>query len=94
MKSVVRTNQMSCLSVLVLVGVSIFGMRCYAAAPNILFIVSDDHGWETCRPTGTILKYIFQRWMLWHVLAYGFRITTLFRFVVLLGHACLPTVLN
>ena len=36
---------MSCLSVLVLVGVSIFGMRCYAAAPNILFIVSDDHGW-------------------------------------------------
>ncbi len=45
MKSVVRTNQMSFLSVLVLVGVSIFGMRCYAAAPNILFIVSDDHGW-------------------------------------------------
>ena len=36
---------MSFLSVLVLVGVSIFGMRCYAAAPNILFIVSDDHGW-------------------------------------------------
>ena len=28
--------------------------------------------------------------MLWHVVAYGFRITTLFRFVVLLGHACLP----
>ena len=45
MKSVVRTKQMSFLSVLVLVGVSIFGMRCYAAAPNILFIVSDDHGW-------------------------------------------------
>ena len=45
MKSVVRTNQMLFLSVLVLVGVSIFGMRCYAAAPNILFIVSDDHGW-------------------------------------------------
>ena len=45
MKSVVRTNQKSFLSVLVLVGVSIFGMRCYAAAPNILFIVSDDHGW-------------------------------------------------
>ena len=45
MKSVVTTNQMSFLSVLVLVGVSIFGMRCYAAAPNILFIVSDDHGW-------------------------------------------------
>ena len=45
MKSAVRTNQMSFLSVLVLVGVSIFGMRCYAAAPNILFIVSDDHGW-------------------------------------------------
>ena len=45
MKSVVRTKRMSCLSVLVLVGVSIFGMRCYAAAPNILFIVSDDHGW-------------------------------------------------
>ena len=36
---------MSFLSVLVLVGVSISGMRCYAAAPNILFIVSDDHGW-------------------------------------------------
>ena len=36
---------MSFLSVLVLVGVSIFGLRCYAAAPNILFIVSDDHGW-------------------------------------------------
>ena len=36
---------MSFLSVLVLVGASIFGMRCYAAAPNILFIVSDDHGW-------------------------------------------------
>ena len=36
---------MSFLSVLVLVGGSIFGMRCYAAAPNILFIVSDDHGW-------------------------------------------------
>ena len=33
------------MSVLVLVGVSIFGMRCFAAAPNILFIVSDDHGW-------------------------------------------------
>ena len=45
MKSVVRTKRMSFLSVLVLVGVSIFGMRCYAAAPNILFIVSDDHGW-------------------------------------------------
>ena len=45
MKSVVRTKQMSFLSVLVLVGGSIFGMRCYAAAPNILFIVSDDHGW-------------------------------------------------
>ena len=30
---------------LVLVGASIFGMRCFAAAPNILFIVSDDHGW-------------------------------------------------
>ena len=36
---------MSFLSVLVLVGVSVFGMRCSAAAPNILFIVSDDHGW-------------------------------------------------
>ena len=45
MKSAVGTKQMSFLSVLVLVGVSIFGMRCYAAAPNILFIVSDDHGW-------------------------------------------------
>ena len=45
MKSVVRTKRMSFLSVLVLVGVSVFGMRCSAAAPNILFIVSDDHGW-------------------------------------------------
>jgi len=31
--------------VLVLVGVVLFGMQCSAAAPNILFIVSDDHGW-------------------------------------------------
>ena len=45
MKSVVRTNQKSFLSVILLVGASIFGVRCYAAAPNILFIVSDDHGW-------------------------------------------------
>ena len=45
MKSVVRTKKMSFLSVLILAGASIFGMRCYAAAPNILFIVSDDHGW-------------------------------------------------
>ena len=30
---------------LVLVGASLFGMRCFAATPNILFIVSDDHGW-------------------------------------------------
>ena len=45
MKSVVITKRISFLSVLVLVGVSIFGMRCSAAAPNILFIVSDDHGW-------------------------------------------------
>ncbi len=45
MKSVVRTKRMLFLSVLVLVGVSVFGMRCSAAAPNILFIVSDDHGW-------------------------------------------------
>ena len=45
MKSVVRTKRMSFLSVLVLFGASIFGMRCFAAAPNILFIVSDDHGW-------------------------------------------------
>jgi arylsulfatase A-like enzyme len=45
MKSVVRTKRISFLSVLILAGASIFGMRCYAAAPNILFIVSDDHGW-------------------------------------------------
>ena len=45
MKSVVITKRISFLSVLVLVGASIFGMRCFAAAPNILFIVSDDHGW-------------------------------------------------
>ena len=45
MKSVVRTNQMSFLSVLILVGTTLFGMQCSAAAPNILFIVSDDHGW-------------------------------------------------
>jgi len=31
--------------VLVLVGASLFGIRCFAATPNILFIVSDDHGW-------------------------------------------------
>ena len=30
---------------LVLVGASLLGMRCFAATPNILFIVSDDHGW-------------------------------------------------
>ena len=30
---------------LVLVGATLFGMQCSAAAPNILFIVSDDHGW-------------------------------------------------
>ncbi len=36
---------MSFLSVFVLVGASIFGIRCFAATPNILFIVSDDHGW-------------------------------------------------
>ena len=45
MKSVVRTNQKSFLSVLVLVGATLFGMQCSAATPNILFIVSDDHGW-------------------------------------------------
>ena len=45
MKSVVRTNQKSFLSVLILVGATLFGMQCSAAAPNILFIVSDDHGW-------------------------------------------------
>ena len=45
MKSVVRTNQKSFLSVLVLVGTTLFGMQCSAATPNILFIVSDDHGW-------------------------------------------------
>ena len=39
------TKRISFLSVLVLVGASIFGMRCFAVAPNILFIVSDDHGW-------------------------------------------------
>ena len=81
---------MSFLSVLVLVGVSIFGMRCYAAAPNILFIVSDDHGWgdlpsnwddtEVHLPTLDALARSGVR----------FPITTLFRFVVLLGHACLP----
>ena len=36
---------MSFLSVLVLFGATLFGMQCSAAAPNILFIVSDDHGW-------------------------------------------------
>ena len=36
---------MSFLSVLILVGATLFGMQCSAAAPNILFIVSDDHGW-------------------------------------------------
>ena len=30
---------------LVLFGATLFGMQCSAAAPNILFIVSDDHGW-------------------------------------------------
>ena len=45
MKSFVLTKRISFLSVLVLVGASLFGMRCFAATPNILFIVSDDHGW-------------------------------------------------
>ena len=45
MKSVVITKRISFLSVLVLVGATFFGMQCSAAAPNILFIVSDDHGW-------------------------------------------------
>ena len=45
MKSVVITKHISFLGVLVLVGVVLFGMQCSAAAPNILFIVSDDHGW-------------------------------------------------
>ena len=45
MESVVIAKRISFFSVLVLVGASIFGMRCSAAAPNILFIVSDDHGW-------------------------------------------------
>ena len=45
MKSVVITKRMSFLSVLILVGATLFGMQCSAAAPNILFIVSDDHGW-------------------------------------------------
>jgi len=44
-ESVVIAKRISFFSVLVLVGASIFGMRCSAAAPNILFIVSDDHGW-------------------------------------------------
>ena len=45
MTSFLITKRISFLSVLVLVGASIFGMRCFAVAPNILFIVSDDHGW-------------------------------------------------
>ena len=45
MKSFVLTKRILFLSVLVLVGASLFGMRCFAATPNILFIVSDDHGW-------------------------------------------------
>lgn len=45
MKSPVRTKCIPFLSVLVLVGASIFGLSCFAATPNILFIVSDDHGW-------------------------------------------------
>ena len=45
MKSIGITKHMSFLSVFVLVGASIFGIRCFAATPNILFIVSDDHGW-------------------------------------------------
>ena len=45
MKSLVITKRISFLSVLVLVGATLFGMQCSAAAPNILFIVSDDHGW-------------------------------------------------
>jgi arylsulfatase A-like enzyme len=39
------TKRISILGVLVLVGATLFGMQCSAAAPNILFIVSDDHGW-------------------------------------------------
>lgn len=45
MESVVIAKRISFLSVLVLVGATLFGMQCSAAAPNILFIVSDDHGW-------------------------------------------------
>ena len=45
MKSLVITKRISFLSVLVLVGATLFGMQCSAATPNILFIVSDDHGW-------------------------------------------------
>ena len=45
MTSFLITKRISFLSVLVLVGASLFGMRCFAATPNILFIVSDDHGW-------------------------------------------------
>ncbi|MEO1990939.1 MAG: sulfatase-like hydrolase/transferase [Pirellulales bacterium] len=45
MKSLIITKRMLCLGVLVLLGTNISGMWCFAAAPNILFIVSDDHGW-------------------------------------------------
>lgn len=33
--------------------------------PNTLFIVSDDHGWEICRPIGTKPRCDFRRWKLW-----------------------------
>ena len=45
MKSLIITTRVLCLGVLVLLGTNISGMWCFAAAPNILFIVSDDHGW-------------------------------------------------
>jgi len=78
------------LSVLVLVGASLLGMRCFAATPNILFIVSDDHGWgdlpsnwdntEVQLPTLDALANRGVR----------FPITTLFHYVGHLGHVCLP----
>ena len=49
---------MKLFSVLAIAGYIIFSSSVAAAQPNILFIVSDDHGWEICPLIGTIPKCV------------------------------------
>ena len=67
-------------------------MVCSALLPHRIFssLFQMIMAGETCLRTGIIPRCSFRRLMRWQAGACGFRIITLFRFVVLLGHACLP----